>query len=87
MTNAKGAIEFLSLAFGRTGFGAGDPRGTLNRAEADHLLRPSQGRGHANRTMALVSEFSRDRPVSVMTAGPHLFDGFRRDIEIVRCPT
>ncbi|KTR05994.1 glycosyl transferase [Aureimonas ureilytica] len=45
-----------------------------------------QGRGHANRTMALVSEFAKDRPVSVLTAGPHLFDGFGRDIEIVPLP-
>ena len=45
-----------------------------------------QGRGHANRTMALASEFSRERPVSVLTAGPHLFYGFSRDIEIVPLP-
>ncbi|MGU3282413.1 glycosyltransferase [Methylobacterium mesophilicum] len=45
-----------------------------------------QGRGHANRTMAVAAEFARDRPVSVLTAGPHLFDGFARDIEIVTLP-
>ncbi|WP_267422096.1 glycosyltransferase [Methylobacterium sp. GC_Met_2] len=45
-----------------------------------------QGRGHANRTMALATEFSRDRPVSVLTADPSLFDGFHRDIEIVALP-
>ncbi|WP_182086577.1 glycosyltransferase [Aureimonas sp. ME7] len=45
-----------------------------------------QGRGHANRTMALAQEFSRERPVSVLTAGPQLFDGFERDIEIVTLP-
>ena len=45
-----------------------------------------QGRGHANRTMALVEEMSATRPVSVLTAGPHLFDGFSRDIEIVELP-
>jgi predicted glycosyltransferase len=45
-----------------------------------------QGRGHANRTMAVASAFSRDRPVSVLTAGPQLFDGFTRDIEIVALP-
>ncbi|CAO4185389.1 glycosyltransferase [Methylorubrum extorquens] len=45
-----------------------------------------QGRGHANRTMAVAAEFARDRPVSVLTAGPHLFDGFSRDIEIVTLP-
>ena len=45
-----------------------------------------QGRGHANRTMALVEAFSRERPVSVLTAGPHLFDGFSRDIELIALP-
>lgn len=45
-----------------------------------------QGRGHANRTMALVEAFSRTRPVSVLTAGPQLFDGFSRDIELVALP-
>ncbi|MGU3537968.1 glycosyltransferase [Methylobacterium sp. A54F] len=45
-----------------------------------------QGRGHANRTMAVAAEFARDRPVSVLTAGPHLFEGFSRDIEIVALP-
>lgn len=45
-----------------------------------------QGRGHANRTMAVASEFARDRPVSVLTADPSLFDGFSRDIEIVPLP-
>ncbi|SFM47131.1 glycosyltransferase [Methylobacterium pseudosasicola] len=45
-----------------------------------------QGRGHANRTMAVAAEFARDRPVSVLTAGPHLFEGFARDIEIVPLP-
>jgi UDP-N-acetylglucosamine--N-acetylmuramyl-(pentapeptide) pyrophosphoryl-undecaprenol N-acetylglucosamine transferase len=45
-----------------------------------------QGRGHANRTMAVAAEFARDRAVSVLTAGPHLFDGFGRDIEIVALP-
>ncbi|RFC64571.1 glycosyl transferase [Fulvimarina endophytica] len=45
-----------------------------------------QGRGHANRTMALVEAFSKSRPVSVLTAGPHLFDGFSREIELVALP-
>ncbi|MCK5932680.1 MAG: glycosyl transferase [Fulvimarina manganoxydans] len=45
-----------------------------------------QGRGHANRTMAMVEAFSKARPVSVITAGPHLFDGFSRDIELVALP-
>ena len=45
-----------------------------------------QGRGHANRAMALIERFSPERPVSVLTAGPHLFDGFARPIEIVTLP-
>jgi UDP-N-acetylglucosamine--N-acetylmuramyl-(pentapeptide) pyrophosphoryl-undecaprenol N-acetylglucosamine transferase len=45
-----------------------------------------QGRGHANRTMAVAAAFARDRPVSVLTADPRLFDGFSRDIEIVALP-
>ena len=45
-----------------------------------------QGRGHANRTRAVVAEFSRARPVSVLTADPSLFDGFSREIEIVALP-
>ncbi len=45
-----------------------------------------QGRGHANRTMAVAAEFARDRAVSVLTADPRLFDGFGRDIEIVALP-
>ncbi|QGY05888.1 glycosyl transferase [Methylobacterium mesophilicum SR1.6/6] len=45
-----------------------------------------QGRGHANRTMAVAAEFARDRAVSVLTADPHLFDSFGRDIEIVALP-
>lgn len=45
-----------------------------------------QGRGHANRTRALVAEFAATRRVSVLTADPSLFDGFSRDIEIVALP-
>ncbi|GJE13493.1 MULTISPECIES: glycosyltransferase [Methylobacterium] len=45
-----------------------------------------QGRGHANRTMAVATEFARDRPVSLLTADPRLFDGFARDVEIVPLP-
>ncbi|WP_043352920.1 glycosyltransferase [Methylobacterium sp. B1] len=45
-----------------------------------------QGRGHANRTMAVAAEFARDRAVSVLTADPRLFDGFGRGIEIVALP-
>ncbi len=36
--------------------------------------------------MAIVREFSADRPVSVMTADPSLFDGFEREIEIIALP-
>lgn len=45
-----------------------------------------QGRGHARRTMAIIREFSPERPVSVMTADPSLFDGFERDIELIALP-
>ncbi|MBD8554363.1 glycosyl transferase [Rhizobium sp. CFBP 8762] len=45
-----------------------------------------QGRGHANRTMALAEHFSRDRAVSVLTAGPELFDKRSRDIEVIALP-
>lgn len=45
-----------------------------------------QGRGHANRAMAIISKFTPDRPVSVLTAGPHLFDGFDRTIDLVTLP-
>lgn len=45
-----------------------------------------QGRGHARRTMAIIREFSPDRPVSVMTADPSLFDGFEREIDMVELP-
>lgn len=45
-----------------------------------------QGRGHAQRTMAIVRELPASQPVSVLTADPTLFDGFERDIEIVPLP-
>ena len=45
-----------------------------------------QGRGHARRTMAIIREFSPDRPVSGMTADPSLFDGFEREIDMVELP-
>ncbi|MES1941910.1 LPS N-acetylglucosamine transferase [Salinisphaera sp. T5B8] len=45
-----------------------------------------QGRGHAQRTMAIVRELPASQPVSVLTADPSLFDGFERDIEIVPLP-
>ncbi|PRY64440.1 putative glycosyltransferase [Vreelandella songnenensis] len=45
-----------------------------------------QGRGHARRTMAIIRQFSPDRPVSVMTADTSLFDGFEREIELIALP-
>ncbi|WP_423823055.1 glycosyltransferase [Salinisphaera sp. SPP-AMP-43] len=45
-----------------------------------------QGRGHAARTRAIVSRMAADRPVSVATADPSLFDGFQRDIELIELP-
>ena len=45
-----------------------------------------QGRGHANRTMAIVRELPIGRRVTVLTAKPSLFDGFDRPIEIVALP-
>ncbi|WP_348767762.1 glycosyltransferase [uncultured Salinisphaera sp.] len=45
-----------------------------------------QGRGHAQRTMAIVRELPATQPVSVLTADPSLFDGFERDIEIIALP-
>ncbi|WP_447527481.1 glycosyltransferase [Vreelandella sp. TE19] len=45
-----------------------------------------QGRGHARRAMAIIRHFSPERPVSVMTADPSLFDGFEREIDIITLP-
>ncbi|WP_447956931.1 glycosyltransferase [Vreelandella sp. EE7] len=45
-----------------------------------------QGRGHARRAMAIIRHFSKERPVSVMTADPSLFDGFEREIDIITLP-
>ena len=45
-----------------------------------------QGRGHAQRTMALLERFSDDREVIVMTAAPALFDACKRDITLVALP-
>ncbi|WP_252105944.1 MULTISPECIES: glycosyltransferase [unclassified Halomonas] len=45
-----------------------------------------QGRGHARRAMAIIRHFALDRPVSVLTADPSLFDGFERDIDVVALP-
>ena len=45
-----------------------------------------QGRGHANRTRAILAELPPSRPVTIMTADPSLFDGMDREIEMVRLP-
>lgn len=45
-----------------------------------------QGRGHANRCMAIVRELPPERRVTVLCARPELFDGFDRPIEIVALP-
>ncbi|RZM18025.1 MAG: glycosyl transferase, partial [Sphingomonas sp.] len=45
-----------------------------------------QGRGHANRAMAIIRELPAERPVSVLCARPELFDGFDRPIDIVPLP-
>ncbi|MCD7111436.1 glycosyl transferase [Rhizobium sp. DKSPLA3] len=45
-----------------------------------------QGRGHANRTMAMAEHFSKDRPVSVLTAGPEHFAKADPRIEVITLP-
>ncbi|WNL38703.1 glycosyltransferase [Halomonas sp. PAMB 3232] len=45
-----------------------------------------QGRGHARRAMAIIRHFAIDRPVSVLTADPSLFDGFERAIDVIALP-
>lgn len=45
-----------------------------------------QGHGHARRAMAIIRHFSPERPVSVMTADPTLFDGFERRIDLITLP-
>ncbi len=45
-----------------------------------------QGRGHANRAMAIVRELPSERPVTVLCARPELFDGFERPIDLVQLP-
>ena len=44
-----------------------------------------QGRGHANRTRAILAHLD-DRPVHVLTADPTLFDGLDRPITMHRLP-
>jgi len=45
-----------------------------------------QGRGHANRTMAMAEHFSKDRHVSVMTAAPEQFAKADPRIEVIALP-
>ena len=45
-----------------------------------------QGRGHANRVMAIVRELPKERRVTILTAKPSLFDGFDRNLEITALP-
>ena len=45
-----------------------------------------QGRGHANRTMAIAEHFSQDRPVSVLTAGPEYFANCSSAVDVVALP-
>lgn len=45
-----------------------------------------QGRGHANRAMAIIRELPAERRVTILCARPDLFDGFDRPIEIVPLP-
>lgn len=45
-----------------------------------------QGRGHANRTMAIAEHFTKDRHVSVLTAGPDYFANASPAIEVIALP-
>ncbi len=45
-----------------------------------------QGRGHANRAMAIIRELPAERAVTILTAKPSLFDGFERPIRIAALP-
>ncbi|MEG8016742.1 hypothetical protein [Sphingomonas sp. LR55] len=45
-----------------------------------------QGRGHANRAMAIIRELPPERMVTILTAKPSLFDGFERPIAIAALP-
>ncbi len=45
-----------------------------------------QGRGHANRAMAIIRELPAQRAVTILTAKPSLFDGFERPITIAALP-
>ena len=45
-----------------------------------------QGRGHANRIMAILEHIPEDRPVIIMTAAPSQFDERPHDATIVELP-
>ena len=45
-----------------------------------------QGRGHANRIMAIAQHLPAERPLVIMTADPSQFDGLARDADIVGLP-
>ena len=45
-----------------------------------------QGRGHANRAMAIIRHLPPERPVSILCAKPALFDGFERPVAMVPLP-
>jgi hypothetical protein len=45
-----------------------------------------QGRGHANRIMAILEHIPEDRPVIIMTAAPSQFDDRPRDATMVELP-
>ncbi|RPF71026.1 glycosyltransferase [Aurantiacibacter spongiae] len=45
-----------------------------------------QGRGHANRIMAIAQHIPENRPLVVLTAKPSQFDAISRDAKIVRLP-
>ena len=45
-----------------------------------------QGRGHANRAMAIIQALPAERVVTILTARPALFDRFARPVTIVQLP-
>ncbi|MBZ6378353.1 glycosyl transferase [Pacificimonas flava] len=45
-----------------------------------------QGRGHAQRTLAIAHELPANVRITAMTARPSLFDGFSRDLEVIELP-
>lgn len=45
-----------------------------------------QGRGHANRTMAIAEQIPAERPLHILTANPAQFDAITPDAEITELP-